>query len=277
MNEGLSLSEFGECCVKLWEEGTLTPKLTAYNDGTGTWTIGFGCIEGVYKGMKITADEAEAMFQKEVDKHVAIVRKYLKRTVEQYEFDALCSFTYNEGYRPTIFAAANGNDYKNAVPKIMLLYNKARNPKTGKLETWSGLVKRRANEIQLWHGVYQDARIPVEPPYQVANNNDLYYAAEPKKTVSKKAVATVASSAATGLTLLAQNMPADPLGTAEKAVSTGQRVQAVAEQSGGLLQWIGGIGHASGIGLSVLLAAVICGGLYWVLGHWLPAKFGSAA
>lgn len=275
MNEEMNLSDFGECCVKLWEEGTLEPKLVAYNDGTGTYTIAFGCTEGVYKGMKITADEAEAMFQKEIDKHTAIVRKYLKRKVSQWEFDALVSFTFNEGCRPTIFAAANGKDYQNAVPKIMLLYNKARS--NGKLTTWPGLVTRRANEIQLWHGVYQDARIPVEPPYAVAVNTENYYAADPKKSVSKKAVATVASGTATGLTLLAQNMPADPLGTAEKAVSTGQRVQAVAEQSSGLMQSFGAMGHATGVGFSVLLAAGICVGAYWVLGHWLPSKFGSAA
>ena len=275
MNEEMNLSDFGECCVKLWEEGTLTPKLVAYNDGTGTYTIAYGCTEGVYKGMKITADQAEAMFQKEIDKHAAIVRKYLKRQVAQWEFDALVSFTFNEGYRPTIFKAANGKDYQNAVPKIMLLYNKARS--NGKLTTWPGLVTRRANEIQLWHGVYQDARIPAEPPYAVAVNTENYYAADPKKPVSKKAVAAATTGVVTLLNVAAQNIPADPLGTAEKAVSTGQRVQAVAEQGGGLLQSLGAIGHASGIGVSVLLAALVCAALYWIVGHWLPSKFGSAS
>jgi hypothetical protein len=143
--------------------------------------------------------------------------------------------------------------------------------------TWDGLVTRRANEIQLWHGVYQDARIPVTPPYAVAVNTENYYAADPKKPVSKKAVAVAGGGVATLVNLAVNNIPTDPLGSLEKTVSTGQRVQAVAEQGGGLLQAVGSMGHASGIGLSVLLAAGICGGLYWVFGHWLPSKFGSAA
>lgn len=268
MNDSLYLSEFGECCIKLWEEGTLTPKLVAYDDGTGTWTIAFGCIEGVYKGMKITTDQAEAMFQKEVAKHVAIVRKYLKRAVEQYELDALVSFTFNEGYRPTIFAAANGKDYKNAVPTVMLKYNKARNGKTGKLDTWPGLVKRRANEIQLWHGVYQDARIPVEPPYQVANNNDLYYAADPKKPLSKKVVAAAAGGAVSLANVAVNNISADPLTTAEQVVSTGQRIRGVGQ--GGHDLATSALSVAS---WPYVLAAVLTGGgLYWLLCHYLPKK-----
>lgn len=104
------------------------------------------------------------------------------------------------------------------------------------------------------------------------------------KPASKKAIGAIATGAATAVSLVSQTVPtaieavsSDPLGTAEKAVSTGQRVQAVAEQSGGLLQAAGSIGHASGIGISVLLAAIGCAGLYWVFGHWLPSKFGSAS
>jgi putative chitinase len=97
------------------------------------------------------------------------------------------------------------------------------------------------------------------------------------KPTSKKMTTAIATASASAVSLLSSTVSTDPLGTAEKAVSTGQRVQAVAEQGGGLLQAIGSIGHASGIGLSVLLAAGICGGLYWVFGHWLPSKFGSSA
>lgn len=104
------------------------------------------------------------------------------------------------------------------------------------------------------------------------------------KPASKKAIGAIATGAATAVSLVSQTVPtaieavsSDPLGTAEKAISTGQRVQAVAEQSGGLFHAAGSIGHASGIGLSVLLAAIGCAGLYWIFGHWLPSKFGSAS
>lgn len=104
------------------------------------------------------------------------------------------------------------------------------------------------------------------------------------KPTSKKVTTAIATAAASGVSLLSQVAPtavdavsSDPLGTAEKAVSTGQRVQAVAEQSSGLAQSFGAMSHALGIGLSVLLAAGICVGAYWVFGHWLPSKFGSSA
>lgn len=261
-NPVMTLSDFGECCVKLWEEGSLEPKLVAYNDGTGTYTIAFGCTEGVYKGMTITADQAEAMFQKEIDKHVAIVRKYLKRAVEQCEFDALVSFTFNEGYRPTIFTAANSKNYKTAVPTVMLKYNKARS--NGKLTTWPGLVQRRANEIQLWHGTYKDARIPIASPYDVPETPpaSLPYAADPAQKPSRATVATAAATVTAGA---AQVMP--NVSDLDKIVSTGQRVKGLTEQAGDLGQWLM---HSSATPWAVLAILV---GVYFI---WTKAGTGTS-
>lgn len=46
-NAHMALSPEGESYIKLAEEEGGKPKLKAYNDGTGTWTIGWGCTKGV--------------------------------------------------------------------------------------------------------------------------------------------------------------------------------------------------------------------------------------
>jgi hypothetical protein len=67
-----------------------------------------------------------------------------------------------------------------------------------------------------------------------------------------------------------QFMPADPLGTAEKVVSTGKRVRTVADDGSGLYGWL-----AHGVPISALVALAGCAGLYFVLCHWLPKYMGT--
>ncbi len=168
-NDHMTLSGYGECCLKLWEEDSLEPKLEAYDDGTGTWTIGWGNTKGVYRGMRITRDQAEEMFQREIQPFVQAVRRRIKVPLKQGQFDAMTSFFYNlgEGAGDGLVAAINRGDF-DAVPGIMALYNKARKGRNGPLVTWPGLVKRRAREIALWSGTYHDARIPASVEPEVA-------------------------------------------------------------------------------------------------------------
>jgi lysozyme len=165
VNEHMNLSEFGEDCIKLWEEDSLEPKLHAYNDGAGVWTIGWGCTNGVYEGMVITKAQAEEMYQRELREFVECVRKRYTVPLTQNQFDALVSFHYNLGTHAgdSLVAAINRGEYDKA-PAIMALYNKARQGANGPLVTWPGLVTRRAREIELWSGTYHDARIPLSAP-----------------------------------------------------------------------------------------------------------------
>ena len=245
-------------------DGSCKAYQRTYNGKLDVPTIGYGCTEGVKMGMVWSKDQADAAFRKELAKFENGVTRLVTVDLNQNEFDALVSLTYNIGLgafgRSSVLSKLNRNDRAGAA-KAFLLWNRAGGGVV------RGLVQRRTSEMNLFLKPVSAEPLPAMPQTVSAS----------REPVSKKAVATVASGTATGLTLLAQNMPADPLGTAEKAVSTGQRVQAVAEQSSGLMQSFGSMGHATGVGFSVLLAAGICVGAYWVFGHWLPSKFGSTS
>lgn len=64
----------------------------------GLWTIGYGCTEGVYEGLVWTEKQAEAKLMVELNKHVGYVNNLLGGAhVNQNQFDALVSFSYNLG------------------------------------------------------------------------------------------------------------------------------------------------------------------------------------
>ena len=82
---------------------------TAYDDGTGVWTIGYGStlVNGhhIHPGMTCTVDEATEWMMSEVRKTEPMIRSVESaggydpdgRPFTQYEFDALVCFTYNIG------------------------------------------------------------------------------------------------------------------------------------------------------------------------------------
>lgn len=97
------------------------------------------------------------------------------------------------------------------------------------------------------------------------------------KGASKKMVGAIATGAASAVSLISQTVPtavdavtSDPIGVAEKAVSTGQRVRSVAEQGHGLYGWL-----SAGVPVSLIAAVLGCAGIYWVVCHWLPKKTGA--
>lgn len=73
--------------------------LEAYQDAVGVWTIGWGATEGVEPGMQITVAEAEKMLQDELDKFEAAVADAVRVQINDNQFSALVSFSYNLGAR----------------------------------------------------------------------------------------------------------------------------------------------------------------------------------
>ena len=73
--------------------------------------------------------------------------------LNQNQFDALVSLCYNIGsknfYRSSVLRYINKEMYDTAGHKF-LLWNKAINPKTGKLRVLKGLVRRRNAERELY-------------------------------------------------------------------------------------------------------------------------------
>ncbi|MEM9216324.1 MAG: lysozyme [Cyanobacteria bacterium P01_F01_bin.150] len=71
--------------------------LTAYLDPVGVWTIGYGTTSGVYRGMKITQRQAEALLQTDLHRFEIAVTDSVTRPITDNQFSALVSFTYNVG------------------------------------------------------------------------------------------------------------------------------------------------------------------------------------
>ncbi len=169
-NAHMTLSMAGEKMIKWGEAGARKgkPYLDAYDDGTGTLTIGWGCTRGVTKGMKITEAQAQDMLDVELARHVAEVHRHIKRPISQGLFDALSSFFYNHGANaPSMIKAVNGgNDTE--IRKAFMLYVYAYNSKLGKKVPWAGLVNRRTAELQHW--AKMDAMNPALPTQDVADH-----------------------------------------------------------------------------------------------------------
>lgn len=121
--------------------------LKAYKCPSGVWTIGYGHTKGVKKGQICTKKQAEYFLSQDLKTFEKGVLKGVKVTLNQNQFDALVSFTYNVGLgafkSSTLLRYINKKDFSSA-SKELLKWNKS----NGKV--LSGLVKRRAAERQLF-------------------------------------------------------------------------------------------------------------------------------
>lgn len=138
------------------EEGLRTD---AYQDVTGTWTIGFGNtqINGrpVQPGDRLTPRQAEALMQQTVVQKYTSFADSVTTEVSPNQFAALTSFEYNLGSGvwntstgQQILALINQGRNEDA-GRLMLQYNKAKNPQTGELQTNRVLAQRRMREANL--------------------------------------------------------------------------------------------------------------------------------
>lgn len=137
----------GRKFIELWE-GTI---LTAYNDGTGVWTIGTGHTTAagpptVVPGMRITADQADAILTADLASVEIDVNRLVTATLNQNQFDALVSFHYNTGAlgRSNVLRAINSNELS-AVPADLNMWV------MGGGRVMEGLVKRRRAEGVLFN------------------------------------------------------------------------------------------------------------------------------
>ena len=135
-NKGIELIKQFEGC-----------KLTSYKCPAGVWTIGYGHTAGVYEGQKITHEEVETLLKNDLKKYEKYVNDYVKVELNQNQFDALVSFTYNLGpgslKKSTLLKKINQNEFEAAAEEF-LKWVKA----NGK--TLPGLVKRRKAERELF-------------------------------------------------------------------------------------------------------------------------------
>lgn len=127
-------------------------KLTAYQDSVGVWTIGYGWTQPVdgkpiRAGMTIKQETAERLLKTGLVSYESEVSRLVKVGLNQGQFDALVSFTYNLGARSlstsTLLRKLNAGDYAGAADEF-LRWNKA----GGKV--LNGLTRRREAERALF-------------------------------------------------------------------------------------------------------------------------------
>lgn len=123
-------------------------ELKAYKDSVGVVTIGYGSTgTHVSMGQIITAHQAEDLLRKDISRFEEGVTKLVKVTLNQNQFDALVSFSFNLGLgnlsSSTLLKKLNASDYKGASLEFER-WNRA----GGKV--LNGLTRRRLAEKELF-------------------------------------------------------------------------------------------------------------------------------
>ena len=127
-------------------------RLTAYDDGVGVWTIGFGTIKypngvRVKRGDTCTLEQAKSYMKYDLIEFEHTVNSLAKVPLNQNQFDALVSLTYNIGSgafkSSTLLKKLNLSDYKGAADQFDVWVNAG-----GK--RMQGLANRRAKEKSLF-------------------------------------------------------------------------------------------------------------------------------
>ena len=136
--EGISLIKKFEGC-----------ELEAYKCAAGVWTIGYGHTEGVNPDDEMDKEAAEELLALDLVVYERSVSWIIEVPLNQQQFDALISFTFNLGEtnlcNSTLRKVLNQQEY-NEVPNQIRRWNKA----GGKVN--DGLIRRREAEALLFQG-----------------------------------------------------------------------------------------------------------------------------
>jgi len=130
-------------------------RTVSYDDGAGTWTVGYGHTKNVPPGIKITRTQAEDYFRADLGIAEGVMRLMVKVPLHQWEYDALVSFIFNVGGgnfgKSTLRTVLNELRYEDAAAEL---------PKWRKAggKILKGLERRRAAEKRLFEtGKYPNA------------------------------------------------------------------------------------------------------------------------
>jgi lysozyme len=142
-SRGLDMIKEFEGYHRALPDGSCIP----YRCPAGVLTIGYGCTESVREGMRWTKADAEARLLGELEKHEAAVQRYSTTDLNQNQFDALVSFSYNLGTealrQSTLLKKVNAGQWE-AAGQEFGRWTKA----AGKV--LPGLVARRGKEAALF-------------------------------------------------------------------------------------------------------------------------------
>jgi len=151
----MKLSDHGYAIIKNFEG----LRLSAYRDVAGVWTIGYGSTryhdgKAVKPGDQLSSEvQADAIFRNAMGPYEDAVNEAVKVPLTQNQFDALVSFTYNEGtgalQGSTLLVKLNEKNYAEAAAHFMA-WDKITDPQTGKKIICDTLMQRRKEESQLF-------------------------------------------------------------------------------------------------------------------------------
>lgn len=143
----MQLSESGLDFIKR-HEGL---RLEAYKDIGGRWTIGYGHLLNDtrdWSGYRITQDQANDMLRFDVQEAEAAVNRLVRVPLNQNQFDALVSWTYNLGAGnladSTMLEELNAGNYQTAATEEMTRWAYVNG------EWVKGLADRRQDEKNLF-------------------------------------------------------------------------------------------------------------------------------
>ena len=132
--------------IKHFEGCRLEPYLCSAN----VLTIGYGHTKDVVENMSITEDTAEVLLQQDLKEFEDHVNRLVEVHLNQNQFDALVSWTFNLGganlNASTMLKVLNKGEYEE-VPAQIKRWNKA----GGKV--LQGLIRRREAEALLFAGL----------------------------------------------------------------------------------------------------------------------------
>ena len=132
--------------------------LTSYKCPAGVWTIGYGHTQGVTEDQSITQEQADLYLKTDLKKFEHYVKAYTSKysyILNQNQFDALVSFTYNAG---------PGNLerrllLKGTRPIELVKFYLPTTCISAKGKTLPGLVRRRVAEADLMGDCHKDIKI----------------------------------------------------------------------------------------------------------------------
>jgi len=128
-------------------------RLKAYQDEAGIWTIGWGNTQyetgiSVRRGDTITQDHADKLFRTILSRFETSVTVRVKSNLNQNQFDALVSFTYNCGVgnfdKSMLLKRVNANPSDATIRDAFAMFKKSGG------HVSNGLVRRRKAEADLY-------------------------------------------------------------------------------------------------------------------------------
>ncbi len=133
----------GLALIKKWE-GLRT---NAYLCPANVWTVGYGHTRTARKGLIISHEEAEELLQEDLKRFEQAVVRLVTVQLNQNQFDALVSFTFNVGINAltgsTLLSLLNRKNYLGAAEQFLRWIRAGKN-------VLPGLVKRRREEYELF-------------------------------------------------------------------------------------------------------------------------------